>query len=81
MPRSQKIANHAEPVARNGAVVKKSSLDRSSLPAISDFNNIKLVCNHFNPALEEYQTAHRAKFLTPEKVMGELQGRICKSDI
>ncbi|KAI9248589.1 hypothetical protein BDA99DRAFT_525091 [Phascolomyces articulosus] len=48
---------------------RKSPPDRSPTLAYSDFDNIKLVCNHFNPVLEEWQSSNGRTFLTPEKVM------------
>ncbi|KAI8646828.1 hypothetical protein BD408DRAFT_409279 [Parasitella parasitica] len=35
----------------------------------NEFYNIKLICNHFKPALDEWQAAKNVKFLTPEQVM------------
>lgn len=35
----------------------------------NEFYNIKLICNHFKPALDEWQAAKNIKFPTPEQVM------------
>lgn len=35
----------------------------------NEFYNIKLICNHFKPALDEWQTTKNVKFPTPEQVM------------
>ncbi|KAK4519064.1 uncharacterized protein ATC70_009294 [Mucor velutinosus] len=35
----------------------------------NEFYNIKLICNHFKPALDEWQAAKNVKFPTPEQVM------------
>ncbi|RCH85207.1 hypothetical protein CU098_000732, partial [Rhizopus stolonifer] len=34
-----------------------------------EFHNIKLICNHFQPALDEWQAMKGVKFPTPEQVM------------
>ncbi|KAI8380721.1 hypothetical protein BD560DRAFT_431913 [Blakeslea trispora] len=36
---------------------------------VHDFYNLKLVCNHFKPALDEWQVAKNIKFPTPDQVM------------
>ncbi|CEP15245.1 hypothetical protein [Parasitella parasitica] len=35
----------------------------------NEFYNIKLICNHFKPALDEWQATKNVKFPTPEQVM------------
>ncbi|KAI9315888.1 hypothetical protein BX666DRAFT_2028128 [Dichotomocladium elegans] len=52
--------------------VKKAGPDRSPALSPSDFTNVKLICNHFNPILDEWQTNHKASFHTPEKVIANL---------
>ncbi|KAI8883561.1 hypothetical protein K501DRAFT_272564 [Backusella circina FSU 941] len=42
---------------------------RSPVFTGNEFSNIKLICNHFKPALDEWQTNHNIKFPTPEQVM------------
>jgi hypothetical protein len=44
---------------------------RGSSITIHEFYNIKLICNHFKPALDEWQAAKNIKFSTPEQVMGK----------
>ncbi|KAI7899470.1 uncharacterized protein BX663DRAFT_521020 [Cokeromyces recurvatus] len=36
---------------------------------LNEFHNIKLICKHFKPALDEWQTIKNIKFPTPEQVM------------
>jgi hypothetical protein len=45
------------------------SKKRSPTITGNEFSNIKLICNHFKPALDEWQTSHNIKFPTPEQVM------------
>ncbi|KAI7858246.1 hypothetical protein BDC45DRAFT_499180 [Circinella umbellata] len=52
---------------------RKSPPDRSPTLSYSDFENIKMVCNHFNPVLEEWQSSNGRTFLTPEKVMAVIK--------
>lgn len=44
--------------------------DRSPTLTVNEFHNIKLICDHFKPALDEWQAAKNVKFPTPEQVMG-----------
>ncbi|KAI7877700.1 DUF1741-domain-containing protein [Lichtheimia hyalospora FSU 10163] len=48
----------------------KAPGDRSSPLSQSDFANVKLICNHFKPVLDEWQETQKAHFLTPDKVLG-----------
>ena len=32
-----------------------------------------MICNHFNPVLEEWQATNQTTFLTPEKVMSVIK--------
>ncbi|KAI8145127.1 hypothetical protein BJV82DRAFT_655834 [Fennellomyces sp. T-0311] len=52
---------------------RKSPPDRSPPLTYSDFDNVKMICNHFNPVLEEWQSTNRTTFLTPEKVMAVIK--------
>lgn len=48
-----------------------SSNNRGPSISMHEFYNIKLICNHFKPALDEWQAAKNVKFSTPEQVMGK----------
>ncbi|KAI9494896.1 hypothetical protein BDB00DRAFT_816251 [Zychaea mexicana] len=52
---------------------RRSPPDRSPTLAYTDFDNVKLICNHFNPVLEEWQESTGRTFLTPEKVMSVIE--------
>jgi hypothetical protein len=58
----------------NRSVTVKSRDNRTPSITSNEFYNIKLICNHFKPALDDWQSARNVKFPTPEQVM-------CKSDI
>lgn len=58
----------------------KAPGDRSSPLSQSDFANVKLICNHFKPVLDEWQETQKAHFLTPDKVLGKDQHQEWKSD-
>ena len=45
--------------------------DRSPSLTLNGFYNIKLICNHFKPALDQWQEDNNVKFPTPEQVMGK----------
>ncbi|KAI7895712.1 uncharacterized protein EV154DRAFT_494685 [Mucor mucedo] len=53
----------------NRSVMVKSRGDRSPSITFNEFYNIQLICNHFKPALDEWQAAKNIKFPTPEQVM------------
>lgn len=50
--------------------IKPTIGDRSPTLTFNEFYNIKLICNHFKPALDEWQSVKNVKFPTPEQVMG-----------
>ncbi|KAG0169820.1 hypothetical protein DFQ29_009532 [Apophysomyces sp. BC1021] len=50
--------------------VHRTFVGKSQTLSFSDFSNIRLICNHFNPALEEWQASHPTHSLTPEQVLG-----------
>ncbi|KAI9469989.1 MAG: hypothetical protein EXX96DRAFT_588317 [Benjaminiella poitrasii] len=51
---------------RTNGVVRN---ERTQSIMLNEFQNIKLICNHFKPALDEWQVAKNIKFPTPEQVM------------
>ncbi|KAI8371230.1 hypothetical protein EDC96DRAFT_501897 [Choanephora cucurbitarum] len=51
------LANHVQQTRMRNSI----SLD--------EFHNLKLICNHFKPALDEWQVSKNVKFPTPEQVM------------
>lgn len=65
------------PIVNRSATMKlrgdgsNSSNNRSPSITVHEFYNIKLICNHFKPALDEWQTTKNIKFSTPEQVMGK----------
>ncbi|KAI7868264.1 hypothetical protein BDF14DRAFT_1794638 [Spinellus fusiger] len=42
---------------------------RTNAQVYSELNNIRLICNHFHPAIKEWQATHKVKYLSPEQVM------------
>ncbi|KAG2231802.1 hypothetical protein INT48_005457 [Thamnidium elegans] len=53
----------------NRSITTKSRGDRSPTITFNEFYNIQLICNHFKPALDEWQAAKNIKFPSPEQVM------------
>ncbi|GAN07519.1 conserved hypothetical protein [Mucor ambiguus] len=49
--------------------IKARAGERTPSITQNEFSNIKLICNHFKPALDEWQAAKNIKFPTPEQVM------------
>jgi hypothetical protein len=60
----------------NRSIKPRGGGDRSPTLTLNEFYNIKLICNHFKPALDEWQAAKNVKFPTPEQVMGKLSEMI-----
>ncbi|KAI9018618.1 hypothetical protein CLU79DRAFT_761163 [Phycomyces nitens] len=54
---------------------------RSNVISYADFGNIRLICNHFNPALEEWQTSHHVTSLTPTQVMNIINENYATLDL
>ncbi|KAI8089999.1 uncharacterized protein BX664DRAFT_334428 [Halteromyces radiatus] len=50
-----------------------SSSDRSPPLSSNNFANIRTICNHFKPALEEGQVAQQIKYPSPDQVMALIQ--------
>ncbi|KAI9264667.1 hypothetical protein EDC94DRAFT_658634 [Helicostylum pulchrum] len=53
----------------NRSITSKSRGDRSPTITFNEFYNIQLICNHFKPALDEWQASKNIKFPSPEQVM------------
>ncbi|KAG1119927.1 hypothetical protein G6F42_012866 [Rhizopus arrhizus] len=51
------------------ANLKARAGERTPSITRNEFYNIKLICNHFKPALDEWQASKNVKFPTPEQVM------------
>lgn len=49
--------------------LKARAGERTPSITLNEFYNIKLICNHFKPALDEWQATKNVKFPTPEQVM------------
>ncbi|KAI9365850.1 hypothetical protein BD770DRAFT_377378 [Pilaira anomala] len=65
---TQDFIKLSEYVNRSIALVNSRG-DRSPTITLNEFYNIQLICNHFKPALDEWQTNKNVKFATPEQVM------------
>ncbi|CAO3595570.1 unnamed protein product [Absidia cylindrospora] len=52
---------------------KQSSGDRSPPLSISNFSNLKIICNHFKPALDEGLETHQFKYPSPDQVLALIQ--------
>lgn len=55
--------------------------DRSPTLTVHEFHNIKLICDHFKPALDEWQAAKNVKFPTPEQVMAIINENYATLDL
>ncbi|KAL7313161.1 hypothetical protein PS15m_006940 [Mucor circinelloides] len=51
------------------ANLKARAGERTPSITRNEFYNIKLICNHFKPALDEWQASKNVKFPSPEQVM------------
>ncbi|KAI8367579.1 uncharacterized protein BYT42DRAFT_131682 [Radiomyces spectabilis] len=51
-------------------MMNKTREDRSPVLSFTDFSNLRMICNHFKPALDEWQTTHNVKYPSPEQVIG-----------
>ncbi|KAI8064346.1 hypothetical protein BC940DRAFT_348649 [Gongronella butleri] len=47
--------------------------DRSPTLTVNSLSNLKMVCHHFKPALDEWQQAQNVKYPSPEQVMALIQ--------
>ncbi|KAI8339698.1 hypothetical protein BC941DRAFT_501151 [Chlamydoabsidia padenii] len=51
----------------------QSSGDRSPPLSQQSFSNLKIICNHFKPALDEGMEIHQIKYLNPDQVLALIQ--------
>lgn len=51
----------------------QSSGDRSPPLSGHSFSNLKIICNHFKPVLDEGMETHQIKYLSPDQVLALIQ--------
>ncbi|KAI9303669.1 hypothetical protein BJ944DRAFT_268023, partial [Cunninghamella echinulata] len=67
------LSHYATEKSLMGRKGQMSTGDRSPPLSINDFSNIKTICHHFKPALDEWQEAQHVKYPSPDQVMALIQ--------